>query len=679
MAENSFLHPFGQVAFGSYRPEDVVEAMAETEALAWRRVDALLALAAEERTYDNTVLAFAEATDELATVRMIANHLAQVVGGPWHPVNEVATQREAEVRNQLRFHQGIYRALLDVRDRPGYLGSLSAPRRKYLNELVLNYERDGIALDAAQQAELKEISSEISAAEVVFTRNLVDAHDAAGLAVADRSELAGLSDEFIDRCRQAAEDRGLQGFWVSYNGPDFLYVMANCRTRSTRQGLYRVQVSAAAATNLPVAQQLLVLRRRMAELLGYRDYADYALELRMAKDGATAAAFIDRLTELYRPAAKAEHEELTTFARQLEDDPGLELGPGDVTVDGFYSSQLRARQVGLEDEKLRDYLALDHVRDVLFATIHDLYGLELRRVEGETWHEDVEIYEAWDGGRHLSTVWCDWYARPGKVAGAWADVFYTAPRAGGQVEKPSLGCVVCNFPAPDASGRSRLSMRDVETLWHEFGHSMHMTCNMSELRQQSGFNCRWDFIEAPSQIMENWVWVPEVLSRLAVHYQTGEGLPPEIMAPLLGSRRFRAASAAMRQFSFAAQDLAMHRSYEGKRPRELLDYYRQVRQKFVPVPLHPDDAYLCSFKHVFGGHEYAAGYYSYKWAEAIEADLFSAFQPDKYLSRQVGLRYRNEVLAPGAEREPDELVRAFLGRGSTPDAMLERDGVKARP
>lgn len=677
MPTNSFLQPVGTVAFGAYVPEDVEQAMDATELRVWEQVDGLLAVPAGERTFDNTVLALAEATDELSTVRMVVNHLAQVIGGPWYAVNERATEREAEVRNRLRFHQGIYRALLELSDRPGYASSLSAPRCKYLKEVVLTYERDGIALDEVRQAELKQVAMELSAAEVAFTRNVSEAHDAAGLLVTDAAELDGLSEEFISSCREAAQKRGLDGWWAQFNGPNFQYLMSNCRVRATRQAFYRVQVTAGRDTNLSLAHDELLLRRRMAQLLGYADYPDYALELRMAKDGRTAAAFIDRLSALYRVAARSEHDELVEFARQFEADPALELDASDVVVEGFYAARLRAGRVGLDEEQLRDYFTLGHVREVLFSTIGALYGLEFRRAQAPAWHDDVEVYQAWDGDRHLSTIWCDWYARPGKVAGAWADVFYTAPRSGGEVKVPSLGCVVCNFPPPGPDGNSRLSIRDVETLWHEFGHAMHMTCNMSELRQQSGFSCRWDFIEAPSQIMENWVWVEEVLSRMAVHYKTAESLPPDVMAKLLACRSFRAATAAMRQFSFAAQDLAMHREYEGNSPEQLLDFYRGVRQRFFPVPIHPEDAYVCSFKHVFGGDEYAAAYYSYKWAEAIEADLFSAFKPDRYLSRDVGMRYREEVLAPGAEREPDELVRAFLGRASTPDAMLERDGIHA--
>lgn len=674
---NPFLHPLGQVAFGAYQPDDVEQAMTWAEDQAWQAVREVLALPPQARTFDNTVQALAEATEQLDSVRNVANHLSKVLGGPWHQANEAAAERATAVRNQLRFDKGLYAALVKVRDDDDRRKQLDVPRRKYLDEVVLNYERDGIALAEAGQAEVKEVFLKISAAAVAFGRHVSEAQEAAGVLVSTVGDLEGLSDEFIEGCRVAAEARGEAGYWLAYSYPNQQYVMANCRVRATRQAYYRMVVSMAAEANLPVAHELLVLRRRLANLLGYRDYADYALQLRMAKDGATAAGFIAGLADLYRAQAGAEHEELVQFARQWENDPGLELDASDIGPDAYFPAQLRAQQVGLEAEALRDYFTLGHVKQVMSFTIGALYGLEMRPVKEATWHPEVEVYEIWDGDHHLSTVWCDWYARPGKRSGAWADSFYTAPRPGGQVAAPSLVSVVCNFPAPDGTGHSRLSIRDVETLWHEFGHCLHLTCNMTELRQQSTFNTRWDFIEAPSQIMENWVWEEEVLGRMAVHHGTGQGLAPEVVASLLASRRSRVATAAMRQLLFASIDLAFHRDYQGTSAEELLSFYRTVAQGFMPVPLYPEDAVPASFSHLFAGDEYASAYYSYKWAEAIEADLFSAFKHGKLLDREVGMRYRDQVLARGAEVEPDELVRAFLGRDSTPEAMLERDGVRA--
>lgn len=674
--QNSFQHPISEVGFGAYLPEDVEEAMVAAEALARRRVESLLGVPPAQRDFENTALALAEVAEELVSVKNMVDHLARVLGGPWHPVNEAAAERESRFRNELRFHQGLYRALLELKDRAGYLEGQSAARQKYLDETVLNYRRDGIELSEEKQAQLKQDAAQLSAAEVAFTRNLMEASDAAGLAIAGRAGLDGLSDEFVDGCREAAEAKGLEGYWVTYNQPNYVYVMANCRVRATRQALYRAHAALAADLNVAVAQEVLSLRRHMAQLLGYRDFSDYVLEMRMAKDGATAASFIHRLAELYRPVAHDEHEALSEFARRSEADPGLVLDASDVPGNGFYVARLKAEQVGVDEEELRDYLYLANVREVMFSVLGDLYGVVLKRVVVPAWHEDVEVYEVWDGDCHLSTVWCDWYARKGKSGGAWADAFYTAPRAGGEVKTPSLLCVVCNFPPPDGSGQSRLSLRDVETLWHEFGHCLHMTFSMTELRQQSALNSRWDFIEAPSQIMENWVWEPSVLSRLARHYQSGEGLDAGVMARLLASRNFRAATAAMRQFSYATEDLVLHREYAGGSAEDLLQLHRRTRQGFLPVPLYAEEAPPASFRHIFGSSAYASAYYSYKWAEAIEADLFSAFEGCP-LSREVGTRYRRQVLERGAEAEPDQLIMAFLGRPTTPAAMLRRDGVTA--
>lgn len=647
--------------------------MSWAEELVGQRVGALAAIAATERTFENTVLALAEATEELVSTRNLVNHMAQVAGGAWHEANEMAAAREEAVHNRLRFDRRLYQALLTVRA----TGPLSAHQKKYLDEQVLVYERDGIGLSEQEQAQVKETFAQMSAAEVTFVKQLVQAQDDSGLYVEDRAALDGLSEEFLSACRQEAQARGLPGYWVGYSYPNQQYLLANCKYRPSRQSYYRMVVSLAAHENLPAAQHLLELRRRLASLLGYRDYSDYALQVRMAKDGTTAANFVSRLADLYRARAEAEHAELTAFAQQTEGDPSFQLDASEIGLETYYASKLRAEQVGLDAESLRDYFTLEHVKDVMFSTLGELYGLCLRRASADSWGPEVEVYEIWDGDAHLSTVWCDWYSRPGKVMGAWADIFYQAPRSGRRVQAPTLGCVVCNFPRPGSSGQSRLTIRDVETMWHEFGHFVHISCNMSELRQQGTFACRWDFIEAPSQIMENWVWEPSVLERMALHYNTGQPLAADVLGKLSSGRRFRAASAAMRQLSFATEDLALHRDYQGSSAEELLAFYRRVAQGFSPVALYPEDARIASFKHIFGGREYASAYYSYKWAEVIEADLFSQFQGPGLFSRDVGMRYRSQVLARGAEAEPEELVRQFLGRDATPAAMLERDGVTA--
>jgi oligopeptidase A len=419
---------------------------------------------------------------------------------------------------------------------------------------------------------------------------------------------------------------------------------------------------------------ILAERRRMATILGYKDYSDYILEQRMAKNGETATTFVADIAAKYRPAATAEFAELLGFARELEKNPQLELEAGDTGGGSYYSKKLKAREVGIDEEALKDYFELEGVLAEMFTALNTLYGVTLKTVDHPGWHPDVQAYEVHDGDKHLATVWCDWYARKGKRGGAWFNRFYTGDQTDANLNQPHLGCVITNFDEPNTDGKSRLTPRDVETIWHEFGHFMHFALGTMELAEQSMFATRWDFVEAPSQIMENWVWQPEVLKRMAKHDKTGETLSDEILEKLLAARRFQAGLNAMGQSYLAMMDLKLHRDYDVDGTVGVEDYSRGVKRDFVFTPVKDDDAMVATFLHLFAGG-YGSGYYSYKWAEVIEADFFAHFMKEGYLNPKVGNDYRVKVLAPGSSIEPDVLVRDFLGRDATVDALLERDGI----
>lgn len=678
---NTFLHALNELHYGTYKPEDVEPALDQTEQLAQKRIAAIVAMA-EPRTFENTVLAITRATDEFEAVCSIVHSLSSVLGGVWEEPMALASKRSAQLSNELSLDEHIYQALKAVGDQTDYVKKLSQPAQKFLRELLRDYRRGGVDLPAEQKVQLKQLNAELSDLTTVFNQNLLKVNDNAGLHVASESELAGLDHEFIATCRAAAADRKQDGYWIAYNEPNYAKVLRLCSHRPTRAGLYKAANTRAAALNTDIAQKILQLRAQRARLLGHKSHAHYVLETRMAKNPETAIRFIDDLSLRYCDQAVQEADAVLQFARQHEGQPDMQLDIWEIDsgLDFYYANLLREKTCDFNEEQLREYFPLAVVRDGMFETLSTLYGVRFVRVtEAAAWHTDVEVYDIFDSQQHhLARVWCDWLARPGKRGGAWMNSHYTAERANGTFDKPHLGYVVCNAPVPTATKPSLLSIRDVETIWHEFGHFMHFALGKTDLPEQSMMGCVWDFVEAPSQIMENWVWQPSILQRISHHYKTGEALPDDLMTRVLSSRQFRVASKTMRQLNYSSIDLLLHTNYDPNGPVGILQQSRITKQLFVPPTIKvPDfEAAITNFSHIFGGG-YSAAYYSYKWAEAIEADLFSRFAAEGVLNQATGQAYANTILAHGDDEEPAVLIRNFLGRDTTIEAMLARDGISA--
>lgn len=679
MSANSFLQSIDEPRFGSYLQADVGPALDECEELTWQRLHALLAVAPGDRTFDNTVLALARSTREYEVIARLVDHLDSVLGEPWRAVNTLVTERATKLVSDIKLHRDLFQALIAYRDSSAEASSLSRPRRRLLDKLIREYERGGVNLPAEAIDRLKAVQLELNAAMTAFGQNVVITREAAGITLEHEAALDGLGEDFIAACRSSENDKA--GLWLALSGPNSARVMTECRVRSTRQALYQVYITRSAEVNEPLVRQIMAARQELAGLLGYPNYADFVLEERMAGNARTARAFIEDLAERYRGQAEAEREVLQAFARELENDPKLELDASDLDsgLDFYYADQLRMRQIGLDEHDLQSYLQLGNVLAVMFEVLETLYGVSFHRVDRPVWQADVAVYEIHDeSDRHLATVWCDWLARPGKRGGAWMNWYSVADRAENSYAEPHRGYVCANFAPPLRDKPTLLSLDDVTGVWHEFGHFIHLALGRPELTEQSMMGCELDFIEAPSQIMENWVWRPEVLTAMTKHYRTGERLPDATIALLLASRRFQVATKAMKHLGLAAADLAAHIDYDPRGAVDLSDYLRPVKQRYLAVPVAPDDSEVTAFAHFFAAG-YAAAYYSYQWAQAIEADLFSRFAEHGALDPVEGRRYRDLVLARGSEVDADELITAFLERPRNLDAMLERDGISSGP
>ena len=672
MQNNSFLHPIDELHFGTYKTEDVQPALEHAEKLAWERLDAVEQIPAEERTFANTVLDFMRATDEFdAIISIVDTHEGQL-GGEWNEAYEKAAKRASKLRSKINVHEGLFGALQEYADQ--HQEELQPNFKKLIKEIIRDYKRSGIALPKDKKEHLTSLRLELSETTTKFAQNVVKANDEAALHVTDAAELAGLSESFIAAAKKAAQDKALDGYLIAYNEPNYVKVMSQCSVQATRKTFHEIANTRAADVNPPLADKILALRSEIASMLGYKNYADYALENRMIKNGHIAKAFIADLADRYRPKAQDEHASLVAFAKKFDNNPALELTISDIDSGlNFYYAAKQAETVsGVNEEDLKAFFPIDNVIKGMFETLTTLYGVTFTPSGASVWHDDVTTYDLHnEAGQHIARVWCDWFTRPGKKGGAWMNSYYAAERTGKASDKPHLGYVSANFDRPTDDKPSLLSLRDVETAWHEFGHFMHFALGNTELPEQSMNGCLWDFIEAPSQIMENWVWQPEIMKSMARHHATGEELADETIASLIAARTFRVASSAMRQLYFATVDLGMHTDLGTD---SALEFSRKIKANFVPIPVAPYEASIASFTHVFAGG-YAAAYYSYKWAEAIEADLFSRFKTEGVLNPSTGHAYAAEILSRGDEEEPSVLIENFLGRQATSDAMLQRDGI----
>jgi oligopeptidase A len=430
---------------------------------------------------------------------------------------------------------------------------------------------------------------------------------------------------------------------------------------------YPTRASSGEFDNRAITAEILELRREKAALLGYRDFSDLVLEDRMAKNGVKAQEFLEELRTRTEARFKAENQELRDFA-------GFELEPWDV---GYWAEKLRLKLYDFDEEALRPYFPTERVVAGMFEIVERLYGIKVvHKPAAHVWHPEVRYYEIRDESAELlGAFYADWYPRESKRGGAWMDGFITGIYDPPKVE-PHAGTICGNLTPPIGDTPALLTHREVETIFHEFGHLLHLGLSQTEVRSLGGTNVAWDFVELPSQIMENWCWERDALNLFARHYHTGEAIPEDLFQKMLRARTFRSANTQMRQLGFGIVDLKLHREYSPERDGDVISYSRKILQEFSAARFPDDHAMIASFTHLFGSPVgYGAGYYSYKWAEVLDADAFSRFREHGIFSREVGLSFRNNILAKGDSEDPAELYRRFMGRDPDPEALLVRSGL----
>ena len=532
--------------------------------------------------------------------------------------------------------------------------SLTGTLHRYLTKTVASFKRHGADLDPAGKGRLQEIDIALAEVTTKFSENVLDATNAWDLLITDESKLAGLPPSAVSAARASAESKAQEGWRFTLQAPSYLAVMTYLDDSPIREQVWRafnLRGAEAPYNNRPLIAKILELRREKATLLGFSDFADLVLDDRMAHQGERAQSFLANLREKTEKRFVEENAELEIFA-------GRELAPWDI---GYYSEKQRLALYDFDEEALRPYFSLDRVVDGMFEIFGRVFGIEVKPEEGvPTWDPSVKTYMIEDCG----SFYADWFPRENKRGGAWMDSLM-----------PKLGLICGNLTPPVDDKPALLTHREVETIFHEFGHLLHHLLTRVEVRSLAGTAVAWDFVELPSQIMENWCWERESLDLFARHYETGELIPDELFQKMKRAKTFRAANAQMRQLGFGYVDLALHRQWNSSLG-DPVAWSRKILQQFAAARLPDNYAMIAGFTHLFASPvAYGAGYYSYKWAEVLDADAFTRFKKEGVFSQSTGRDFREKILSKGDSQDPADLYRSFMGRDPDPNALLERAGL----
>ena len=625
------------------------------------------------RTYDNILLALDKMTEPLDIAMAVVRHLESVATTPELRAAYNAVQGPVSAfYTSIPLNSELWAAVKSV-DQNSEKDNLAPVHRRFLQKTVTGFRRAGADLDVEGKRRLEDLDVALTKATTRFAENVLDATNAYDLVITQEEKLSGLPESARTAARESAKSKDKEGWRFTLQAPSYTAVMTYLDDRPIRQQLW--EASNARATsgsfdNRALIAEILRLRREKAHLLGYRDFADLVLEERMAHTGSQAQEFVDSLRQKTAPFFEKENRSLGDFGAQL----GYKtIHPWDVA---YIAEKQRQSLYEFDEEELRPYFELDRVVAGMFDIFSRVLGIKVVEEPGvPAWDRAVKYYRIEDAGSGelLGGFYTDWFPRENKRGGAWMDSLIVGNPDQGQ---PHLGLICGNLTPPLPDTPSLLTHREVETIFHEFGHLLHHTLSRVPVRTLSGTNVPWDWVELPSQIMENWCMERDALHLFARHYQTGEAIPDDLFEKMRKARTFRSANAQMRQLGFGMVDLKLHREYDPDRGGDVMAYARDLLADFSPTALPPDYGMIASFTHLFASPvAYGAGYYSYKWAEVLDADAFTRFKQEGIFNSNTGEAYRRRILERGDSDDPAQLYRDFMGRDPDSDALLERLGL----
>ncbi|EWH11556.1 oligopeptidase A [Catenovulum agarivorans DS-2] len=676
---NPLLSEASLPEFANIKPEHILPAVEQAIA----ECKSVIEQVVQQPSYSwqNFVQPIDEVDDKLSRIWSPVSHLHSVADSEaLRQAYEACLPLLSEYSTYVGQHQGLYQAYQQIADSEDFV-ALSQAQQKAINDALRGFKLSGVSLPDDKKKRFGEISQALSELTTQFSNNVLDATQGWRKEVSDEKQLAGLPESAIAAAKQAAESKSLDGWLFNLEFPSYLPVMMYADDRSLREEIYRAFATRASDQgpnagkwdNSKVMQQILELRYEKSQLLDFASYADLSLATKMAESPQQVSDFLYDLANKSKKQAQAELAELTEFAKEQHGIDKLEAW--DMS---YYAEKLKQQKYAISDEVLRPYFPEEKVISGLFATAQRLFSIEIKPRDGvQTWHESVRFYDIFaQDGQLKGSFYFDLYAREGKRGGAWMDVCVGQMRKNdGELQLP-VAYLTCNFNKPVGDKPALFTHNEVETLFHEFGHGLHHMLTQVDVSAVAGINgVAWDAVELPSQFLENWCWQPEALGFISGHYETGEPLPQDLLDKMLAAKNFQSAMMMMRQLEFSLFDFELHHEFKPAVGYNIQQKINQVREKVAVVTPPEFNRFQHSFSHIFAGG-YAAGYYSYKWAEVLSSDAFSRFEEEGIFNAKTGHDFLEHILQKGGSQEPMELFKAFRGREPKVDALLRHSGIE---
>lgn len=672
MLESQLLPAFSQI-----QPSHIEEAIDQMLADNRAQVEKIIGALATP-SWETLVAPLEEMNDRLAKAWSPVSHMNAVVNSDeLRDAYNACLPKLSQYWTEMGQNQALYQAFKQLADSDAF-AAMNEAQQKVITNTLRDFRLSGIALNADDQQRYAQLQQKLSELTTKFSENVLDASNDWNKLLREESDLVGLPPMALAAAKQMAEAKQLEGWLVTLDFPSYLATITYADRRELREEIYTAFATRASDQgpgegqwdNSPIMTQILELRLELAKLLGFANYAEYSLATKMAETSDQVIQFLNDLAEKSLPIAKQDYQQLCDFAKEEFNVEGLQAW--DIA---YFSEKLKQAKYAISEEQIRPYFPLPKVLNGLFAVTGKLFNIEIAEIESfDRWHTDARLFEISREGEVIARFFLDLYARDKKRGGAWMDDCRVRRRlSDGSLQLP-VAYLVCNFSSPVGDDPALLTHNEVTTMFHEFGHGLHHMLTQIECADVSGINgVAWDAVELPSQFLENWCYEPEALAVISGHYQTGETLPQALLDKMLAARNFQSGMMMLRQLEFSLFDFCLHREYKPGET-DVQAFINEIRRNIAVITPPAFNRFQHSFSHIFAGG-YAAGYYSYKWAEVLSADAFSRFEEEGVFNLQTGTDFRTNILEMGGSREPMELFVAFRGREPNVDALLRHCGI----